>query len=89
MNRLVRLMKVPDRTSIPGLRVMERADCQKACKLLGDYLKVFVKHDKFQSSGPGTLPGPAKFKSSGPAKLRVPHNSAVCHRQQNVKKLEK
>ena len=40
MNRLVRLMKVPDRTSIPGLRIMEKKDCQQACRLLCDYLQV-------------------------------------------------
>jgi len=41
MNRLIRLMKVPDRTSLPGLRPMEQRDCKKACKLLCDYLLKF------------------------------------------------
>merc|ERR550519_909212 len=41
MNRLIRLMKVPDRTSLPGLRPMERKDCAKACNLLTTYLKKF------------------------------------------------
>ena len=42
MNRMMRLMKVPDQTSIPGLRKMELKDCKQACKLLTDYLKVNV-----------------------------------------------
>ena len=42
MNRMIRLMKVPDQTSIPGLREMELADCKKACALLVNYLKVSV-----------------------------------------------
>ena len=37
---MMRLMKVPDQTSIPGLRKMELKDCKQACKLLTDYLKV-------------------------------------------------
>jgi len=41
MNRMMRLMKVPDQTSIPGLRKMELKDCKQACKLLTDYLKKF------------------------------------------------
>ena len=40
MNRMIRLMKVPDQPSIPGLRPMERKDCTKAWKLLSNYLKV-------------------------------------------------
>ena len=40
MNRMIRLMKLPDKPSIPGLRPMERKDCTKAWKLLSEYLKV-------------------------------------------------
>ena len=51
MNRMMRLMKVPDQTSIPGLRKMELKDCKQACKLLTDYLKVnimiYVRKDVF------------------------------------------
>ena len=53
MNRMMRLMKVPDQTSIPGLRKMELKDCKQACKLLTDYLKVnimiYVKKKMFLS----------------------------------------
>merc|ERR1712048_675736 len=41
MNRMIRLMKLPDKPSIPGLRPMERKDCTKAWKLLSEYLKKF------------------------------------------------
>lgn len=41
MNRMIRLMKVPDQTSIPGLREMQPSDCKKACALLVNYLKRF------------------------------------------------
>ena len=37
---MIRLMKLPDKPSIPGLRPMERKDCTKAWKLLSEYLKV-------------------------------------------------
>ena len=50
MNRMMRLMKVPDQTSIPGLRKMELKDCTQACKLLTDYLKV-----KYHDIGGPTL----------------------------------
>jgi hypothetical protein len=40
MNRLIRLMKVPNQTSLPGLRKMEKKDCEKARALLGGYLQV-------------------------------------------------
>lgn len=41
MNRLIRLMKVPNQTSLPGLRKMEKKDCEKARALLGGYLQKF------------------------------------------------
>merc|ERR1712048_370730 len=41
MNRMIRLMKLPEQTSIPGLRPMERKDCTKAWKLLSKYLEKF------------------------------------------------
>lgn len=41
MNRMIRLMKLPEQTSIPGLRPMERKDCTKAWKLLSKYLEVY------------------------------------------------
>jgi len=41
MNRLVRLMKVPEQTSIPGLRPMVASDSKKACELLCNYLSKF------------------------------------------------
>merc|ERR1712128_147437 len=41
MNRMIRLMKLPDKPSIPGLRQMERKDCTKAWTLLSEYLKKF------------------------------------------------
>ena len=47
---MMRLMKVPDQTSIPGLRKMELKDCTQACKLLTDYLKV-----KYHDIGGPTL----------------------------------
>ena len=40
MNRLIRLMKLPGQTSLPGLRKMEKKDCEKARALLGGYLQV-------------------------------------------------
>ena len=42
MNRMIRLMKLPDKPSIPGLRQMERKDCTKAWTLLSEYLKVCI-----------------------------------------------
>jgi glycylpeptide N-tetradecanoyltransferase len=38
-SRYVKILKLPNETSIPGVRVMERKDVEQVQKLLSDYLK--------------------------------------------------
>ena len=70
MNRLIRLMKLPAQTSLPGLRKMEKKDCEKARALLGGYLQVssfhyFSLRDPFLRNSTWHLSTPKKNSNIG------------------------
>lgn len=45
--RTIKLYKLPDTTTIPGLRPLKKEDCAQACQLLNDYLKKFKLYMQF------------------------------------------
>lgn len=47
MARYIKLQKLPNATSIPGLRAMEQKDIKQVHKLLNDYLKQFKLRIQF------------------------------------------